>query len=108
MAMTKEHQILPRILRYRSAPGYLGMCRSEFNKSVRPFVREFPIGVRGVGFDRYELDEWADNYIAENAIDQRASGAGLSVSARKRAEAKRAEQSKTEFQQALELIRRKR
>lgn len=107
MAMIKENQFLPRILRYRSAPGYLGMCRSEFNKSVRPFVREFPVGVRGVGFDRYELDEWADNYIAQNAIDKRACGAGLSVSARNRAEA-RAEQSKTEFWQALELVRRKR
>lgn len=105
--MSKEHQILPRILRYRAAPGYLGMCRAEFDNTVRPFVKEFPIGTRGVGFDRYELDEWVDNYIAEHAIEKRASGAGVSVSARKRAEAKRAEQSKTEFQQALELVRGK-
>ncbi|WP_322361875.1 hypothetical protein [Pseudomonas sp. Teo4] len=106
--MSKEQQILPRILRYRSAPGYLGMCRAEFNKTVRPFVREFPIGAQGVGFDRYELDEWADNYIAEQAIDKTPGRMHLSASARKRAEEKRAEQSKTEFQQALELVRRKR
>lgn len=66
--MTKEHQILPRILRCGAAPTYLGMCRDEFNKTVRPYVREFRIGVQGVGFDRYELDDWVDAYVAKNAI----------------------------------------
>ncbi len=104
----KRQQAQPRILRAGAAPGYLGMCRAEFDKTVRPHVKEFPIGTQGVGFDRYELDDWADNYIAENAIDKGAGRAGLSASARKRAEEKRAEQSKSEFQQVLELIRRKR
>jgi predicted DNA-binding transcriptional regulator AlpA len=63
--------ILPRILRAKQAPGYLGMCRDEFNKTVRPFVREFPIGQQGVGFDRIELDQWADAYIAARSIDKR-------------------------------------
>lgn len=66
--MTKERQILPRILRVRSAPSYLGMCKEEFNKTVRPYVREFRIGVQGVGFDRYELDDWVDAYVASNSI----------------------------------------
>ncbi|MCE1117471.1 hypothetical protein LU692_19565 [Pseudomonas sp. NMI795_08] len=79
------------------------MCRDEFNKTVRPYVKEFPIGVRGVGFDRYELDEWVDSYIAENAIDKKPSRTGFSASVRKRAE-----QSKSEFKQALDLVRRKR
>ncbi|UQS13015.1 hypothetical protein [Pseudomonas sp. HS6] len=58
----------PRIIRAKQAPGYLGMCRDVFNKSVRPYVREFPIGQQGVGFDRIELDKWADACIEENAI----------------------------------------
>jgi hypothetical protein len=66
--MSKEYEILPRILRCRAAPGYLGMCRDEFNKTVRPYVREFRIGIQGVGFDRYELDDWVDAYVARNAI----------------------------------------
>ncbi|WP_250548421.1 hypothetical protein [Pseudomonas congelans] len=46
------------------------MCRDEFNKTVRPNVREFPIGKQGVGFDRLELDAWADVYIAANSVDK--------------------------------------
>ncbi len=38
----------PRILRASAAPAYLGMCRTEFNKTVRPYVREFRIGVQGI------------------------------------------------------------
>lgn len=47
------------------------MCRDVFNKNVRPYVREFPIGQRGIGFDRIELDQWADAYIAAHSIDKR-------------------------------------
>lgn len=106
--MNNKQQILPRILRYRSAPAYLGMCNSEFNKTVRPFVKEFPIGSQGVGFDRYELDAWADSYIAENAVQKSGESISVSVAARKRAEEQRHERSKIEFQQALDLVRRKR
>ncbi|MHC8404278.1 hypothetical protein [Pseudomonas sp. TMB3-21] len=58
----------PRILRAFQAPSYLGMCREVFNKAVRPYVREFPIGKQGIGFDRLELDKWADAYIAAHSI----------------------------------------
>lgn len=58
----------PRIIRAKQAPGYLGMCRDVFNRVVRPHVSEFPIGQQGVGFDRIELDKWADAHIAENSI----------------------------------------
>lgn len=60
----------PRILRMSHAPAYLGMCRGEFNRCVRPHVSEFPIGVQGIGFDREELDEWANQYIVGHAIDK--------------------------------------
>jgi predicted DNA-binding transcriptional regulator AlpA len=68
----KATSILPRFIRFGDAPGYLGMCRDEFNKTVRPQVREFPIGKQGVAFDRHELDEWADAYISARAIEKAA------------------------------------
>jgi hypothetical protein len=52
---------------------YLGMYRDEFNKTVRPNVREFPIGKQGIGFDRIELDQWADAYIESMAIEKAAN-----------------------------------
>ncbi|MCQ3014739.1 hypothetical protein NLO83_03835 [Pseudomonas tremae] len=65
--------ILPRFIRAGDAYGYLGMCRDEFNKTVRPNVREFPIGKQGVGFDRLELDAWADAYVESKAIEKAAN-----------------------------------
>jgi len=61
-------RILPRVIRASDAPHYLGMCRAEFNKTVRPYVSEFPIGERGIGFDREELDAWVNAYIQDKAI----------------------------------------
>lgn len=106
--MSKEHQILPRILRCRAAPGYFGMSRAEFDKAVRPFVREFPIGVRGVGFDRYELDEWADNYIAMHSSEKKSAAGRVSDCSAASAKLKSSEQSQAEFEKALEFVRRKR
>ena len=57
---------LPRIIRFRDAPSYLGMDRNRFNAEVRPYVTEVPIGAQGIGFDRLELDAWVDDYIARN------------------------------------------
>ncbi|WP_095183963.1 hypothetical protein [Pseudomonas sp. Irchel 3H9] len=65
--------VQPRFLRAYQAPSYLGMCRGVFDKAVRPYVREFPIGERGIGFDRNELDRWADAYIATHSIDKKAN-----------------------------------
>jgi len=69
----KATAIAPRFIRIGDAPGYLGMCRDEFNKTVRPFVREFPIGKQGVAFCRLELDEWADSYIQAKSIEKAAN-----------------------------------
>jgi hypothetical protein len=56
----------PRIVRFRDAPAYLGMDRNRFNAEVRPFLTEVPIGRQGIGFDRLELEAWAEDYIARN------------------------------------------
>ncbi len=68
--MTTKHSgalsILPRIIRFRHAPAYVGMDRNRFNAEVRPYLTELPIGTQGIGFDRLELDAWVDDYIARN------------------------------------------
>lgn len=44
--------ILPRLIRLRDVPAYLGMDRNRFNAEVRRHLTEIPIGDRGVAFDR--------------------------------------------------------
>ena len=58
--------LLPRLIRFRDAPFYLGMDRNRFNAEVRPYLTEVPIGKQGVGFDRLELDAWFDDYVTRN------------------------------------------
>ena len=58
---------LPRVLRLRDAPQYLGMDINRFNKEVRPFITEVRIGLQGIGFDRLDLDQWFDQYKARSA-----------------------------------------
>ena len=53
--------ILPRIIRIRDAPLYLGMDKNRFNAEVRPSLTEIKIGTQGVAFDRLELDSWVDD-----------------------------------------------
>ena len=58
--------LLPRLVRLRDAPFYLGMDRNRFNAEVRPRLTELRIGTQGVAFDRLELDAWADDYVQRN------------------------------------------
>jgi hypothetical protein len=53
-------------VRFRDAPGYLGMDRNRFNTEVRPFLTRIPIGQQGIAFDRLELDAWVEDYISRN------------------------------------------
>ena len=55
--------IIPRLIRLRDAPAYLGMDRHRFNKDVRPNLIEIPMGTQGIAFDRLDLDAWVDDYI---------------------------------------------
>jgi hypothetical protein len=54
--------ILPRVIRLRDAPKYLGMDKNRFNREVRPNLEAIPIGIQGIGFDRLDLDAWFDHY----------------------------------------------
>ncbi len=58
--------LLPRLIRLRDVPVYLGMDRNRFNKEVRPSQTEIPIGEQGIAFDRIELDAWVDDYKSKN------------------------------------------
>jgi len=60
------HALLPRLIRLRDAPFYLGMDRNRFNAEVRPHVTEIRIGTQGVAFDRVDLDAWVDDYKSRN------------------------------------------
>jgi hypothetical protein len=53
--------IIPRIIRIRDAPFYLGMDKNRFNTEVRPSLTEMKIGTQGIAFDRLELDAWVDD-----------------------------------------------
>lgn len=67
MKMSNYHEVhhfnvLPRLIRLRDAPTYLGMDRHRFNDDVRPNITEVPIGSQGIAFDRLDLDAWVDDY----------------------------------------------
>ena len=63
----------PRLVRFRDAPGYLGMDRNRFNREVRPRLITIPIGRQGIAFDRLELDAWVDDYVSCNGRRPKAS-----------------------------------
>jgi hypothetical protein len=59
-----HNYLIPRIIRIRDAPFYLGMDKNRFNAEVRPLLTELKIGTQGVAFDRLELDAWVDDLIS--------------------------------------------
>ena len=48
--------LLPRLIRFRDAPFYVGMDRNRFNTEIRPYLTEISIGIQGIAFDRLERD----------------------------------------------------
>jgi hypothetical protein len=67
-------EVLPRLIRLRDAPAYLGMDRNRFNQTVRPCLIEIPIGDQGIAFDRLDLDAWAEDYKCRNGRPGRMRG----------------------------------
>ncbi|MCP4924967.1 MAG: hypothetical protein GY916_03375, partial [Gammaproteobacteria bacterium] len=64
--MKHPDSIIPRLIRFRDAPRYLGMDRNRFNAEVRPYLVEIRIGKQGIAFDRLELDAFAEQYMSRN------------------------------------------
>jgi predicted DNA-binding transcriptional regulator AlpA len=58
--------LIPRFIRLRDAPRYLGMDKNRFNREVRPLVPVIRIGSQGIAFDRIDLDAWADQHKSRN------------------------------------------
>jgi hypothetical protein len=58
--------LLPRVIRAKDAPAYLGMDRNRFNREVKPYLTAIPIGIQGVGYDRFDLDDWLEEYKRRN------------------------------------------
>ncbi|MEQ1557826.1 MAG: hypothetical protein ABL933_02655 [Methyloglobulus sp.] len=58
----KTQMILPRIIRMRDAPFYLGVNKNFFNSEIRPYLSAIKIGIQGIAFDRNEMDSWVDEY----------------------------------------------
>src|SRR5262249_41772553 len=67
--------VLDRVIRYRDAPAYLGMDRNRFDREVRPMLTEIPIGGRGIGFDRLDLDAWFEQHKECNGRSKGNNGA---------------------------------
>ena len=59
-------RVLPRLIRLKDTPFYLGMDRNRFNTEVRPYLTEIPIGEQGIAFDRLDLDAWVEQYKSRN------------------------------------------
>jgi hypothetical protein len=68
--------IVPRVVRLRDAPEYLGMDKDRFKAEVRPYLTEIPIGAQGIAFDRVDLDEWFENYKSSNGRPGKAMKGG--------------------------------
>ena len=81
----EQQSILPRFIRLRDAPHYLGFDRNRFNVDVRPYLTEIRIGVQGIAFDRLDLDAFADHYKKRNGRPARLSGERLWDVKRRRA-----------------------
>src|ERR1019366_4056842 len=65
-SIAESSPLLPRFIRLRDAPSYLGMDKNRFNRDVRPLLAAIPIGTHGIAFDRLDLDSWADDYKSRN------------------------------------------
>ena len=65
-SLAESCPLLPRFIRLRDAPSYLGMDKNRFNRDVRPLLDVIPIGSQGIAFDRLDLDSWADDYKSRN------------------------------------------
>lgn len=55
-------ELIPRLIRFKDAPRYLEMDKNRFNKEVRPYLTQIPIGTQGIAFDRLDLDAWVEQY----------------------------------------------
>lgn len=114
MSAAETLGILPRAIRYRDAPRYLGMDRGRFDSEVRPYLLEIPIGKQGIAFDRVELDAWWEDYKSRNGRPSKKKGDRLWGANARRASGfvaasgtSKSGSAESRFTKALELARSK-
>jgi len=73
-ATLRPATVLPRFIRHKDAPAYLGVDRNKFDVEIRPALTEIPLGKRSLAFDRLDLDAWADEYKRRNGRSSRKMG----------------------------------
>ena len=108
--------VLPRFIRLKHAPNYLGMDKNRFNAEVRPFVTEIRVGFQGIAFDRLDLDAFADDYKRRNGRPGKKKGENEPWREEKHADSSRKARYGTliksseviEFEKALEQATSKR
>jgi hypothetical protein len=57
---------LPRVIRAKDAPAYLGMDRNRFQKEIKPYLLAVAIGSQGIGYDRIDMDLLWEQYKRRN------------------------------------------
>ena len=62
----ESRPLLPRWIRRKDAAPYLGISTYTFDREVRPYLREIPIGKQSVAFERVDIDTWADHHSEAN------------------------------------------
>jgi hypothetical protein len=105
MASDSEERLVPRLIRFRDAPFYLGMDRNRFNAEVRPLLTEIPLGAQGIAFDRLDLDAWVDQYKSRNGRPALRKGVNASWDANAVSDSANAEASGT-FRSKSEAMER--
>lgn len=58
--------MLRRLYRRKDVAAYVGTSLYTFDRLVRLYLTDIPIGEQGVAFDRLELDAWANHHKAAN------------------------------------------
>ena len=58
--------IIPRFIRAKEAPAYLGMDRNKFNRDIKPQLTVIELGKQSRAYDRLDLDAVADDIKSRN------------------------------------------
>ena len=74
---SKRVTLLPRFIRYRDAPAYLGMDRHRFDQEIRPYLTLIRMGKQAIAFCRLEVEDVAAQYMERNGCPGRLFGEEL-------------------------------
>jgi len=70
---------LPRFIRAKNAPAYLGMDRNKFNAQIKPRLTVIELGPQSRAYDRLDLDAIADEIKSRNGRPPRLQTEGTTI-----------------------------